>query len=54
MTENLEVEPPDFEGSLDLLLRLIRPQEIDTYDIPIAEIAGQYFMYLERMRELNL
>jgi segregation and condensation protein A len=43
-----------FEGPLDLLLHLIRENEVDVHDIPIAAIAGQYVEYLGLMRELNL
>lgn len=43
-----------FEGPLDLLLHLIRLNEVDVTDIPISEIAGQYIEYLALMRELNL
>lgn len=43
-----------FEGPLDLLLYLIRQEDIDIYDIPIAEITAQYIAYLEAMQELNL
>ncbi len=43
-----------FEGPLDLLLHLIRKNEVDIYNIPIAEISRQYLDYLEVMRELNL
>jgi segregation and condensation protein A len=43
-----------FEGPLDLLLHLIRLNEVDITDIPIAVIAEQYLEYLELMRELNL
>ena len=43
-----------FEGPLDLLLHLIRLNEIDIYDIPIASITDQYIEYLEMMRELDL
>lgn len=43
-----------FEGPLDLLLHLIRTQEIDIYDIPIARITEQYLGYLDLMRELNV
>jgi segregation and condensation protein A len=43
-----------FEGPLDLLLYLIKKNEVDIYDIPIALITGQYLEYLELMRELNL
>jgi segregation and condensation protein A len=43
-----------FEGPLDLLLYLIRKNEIDIYDIPMAIITEQYFQYLETMGALNL
>ena len=43
-----------FEGPLDLLLHLIRLNEVDVHDIPIAAIAEQYVEYLSLMRELNL
>ena len=43
-----------FEGPLDLLLHLIRENEVDVHDIPIAASAAQYVEYLALMRELNL
>ena len=43
-----------FEGPLDLLLYLIRREEIDIYDIPIAYVTRQYLEYVELMRMLNL
>jgi segregation and condensation protein A len=43
-----------FEGPLDLLLHLIRRNEVNIYDIPIALITEQYLGYLELMQELNL
>ncbi len=43
-----------FEGPLDLLLHLIRQNEVDVTDIPIALIAEQYLSYIELMQELNL
>jgi segregation and condensation protein A len=54
--------PPDalqvfleaFEGPLDLLLYLIRRQNLDILDIPIAEITRQYMQYIEVMAELQL
>lgn len=54
--------PPDalqvfleaFEGPLDLLLYLIRRQNLDILDIPIAEITKQYMKYIEVMAELQL
>jgi len=47
---NLEV----FEGPLDLLLYLIRRDELDIYDIPIERITSQYMEYLDMMRMLDL
>jgi len=43
-----------YEGPLDLLLDLIRKQDIDIYDIPIATITAQYLAYVERLRELDV
>jgi segregation and condensation protein A len=43
-----------FEGPLDLLLYLIRRQNLDILDIPIAEITRQYVQYIELMNELQL
>ncbi len=43
-----------FEGPLDLLLHLIKRDEIDIYDIPLAHITQQYLGYLELMRILDL
>ena len=43
-----------FEGPLDLLLYLIRRQNLDVLDIPIAEITRQYMQYIDLMRELEL
>lgn len=43
-----------YEGPLDLLLELIRKQEIDIFNIPIARITQQYVEFLHRMEQLNL
>lgn len=43
-----------FEGPLDLLLYLIKQEEIDIYDIPIARITRQYLEYLEFMKSLDI
>jgi segregation and condensation protein A len=43
-----------YEGPLDLLLDLIRKQDIDIYDIPIARITAQYLTYVEKLRELDV
>lgn len=50
----LEVFLEAFEGPLDLLLYLIRRQNLDILDIPIAEITRQYMEYILLMQELNL
>lgn len=49
-----EIKLDIFEGPLDLLLYLIKKNEIDIYDIPIALITRQYFEYIEMLRSLNL
>ena len=43
-----------YEGPLDLLLDLIRRQDIDIYDIPIAQITAQYLAYVEKIRGLDV
>lgn len=50
----LKVRLETFEGPLDLLLYLIKKNEIDIYDIPISVITQQYLEYLETMKNLNL
>lgn len=50
----LEVFLEAFEGPLDLLLYLIRRQNIDILDIPIAEITRQYTGYIDMMTEMRL
>ena len=50
----LEVFLEAFEGPLDLLLYLIRRQNLDILDIPIAEITRQYMDYIELMKDLKL
>ncbi|WP_345779542.1 ScpA family protein [Dyella sedimenti] len=48
----LEVILESFEGPLDLLLYLIRRQNLDILDIPVAEITRQYMDYIEMMRDV--
>jgi segregation and condensation protein A len=48
------VQVESFEGPLDLLLHLVRINEVDIADIPIVAITAQYNEYLEWMRDLNL
>jgi segregation and condensation protein A len=43
-----------YDGPLDLLLDLIRKQDIDIYDIPIAQITAQYLTYVERIKQLDV
>ena len=50
----LEVILEAFEGPLDLLLYLIRRQNLDILDIPVAEITRQYVNYIDLMQELRL
>ena len=50
----LQVFLEAFEGPLDLLLYLIRRQNIDILDIPIAEITKQYVQYIELMSDMQL
>lgn len=50
----LEVFLEAFEGPLDLLLYLIRKQNMDILDIPVAEVTKQYMTYVELMQELHL
>jgi len=52
--EALEVFLEAFEGPLDLLLYLIRKQNLDILDIPIAEITRQYMAYIDLMRDIKL
>ncbi len=49
-----DIKIENFEGPLDLLLHLIKQHEMDIYDIPIAEITGQYLATLDAMKSLNL
>lgn len=54
ITSDLNFELEAFDGPLDLLLYLIKREEVDIYDIPIAQITRQYLAYLDACRELNL
>lgn len=50
----LNVHLESYEGPLDLLLDLIRRQQINIYDIPIARITAQYLEYMQKAMELNI
>lgn len=52
--DEYKVQLDVFEGPLDLLLYLIRKDEVDIYDIPIERITNQYMQYIELMRMLDL
>ncbi|HUU30068.1 MAG TPA: segregation/condensation protein A [archaeon] len=52
--DDYQVRLEFFEGPMDLLVYLIRKNEIDIYDIPIALIADQYLEYVSRIETLNL
>jgi segregation and condensation protein A len=53
-TDQYKVKLSMFEGPLDLLLFLIRKEEVSIYDIPIARITEQYLEYLRAMQELDI
>ena len=44
----------EFAGPLDLLLYLIRQEQVDIYDIPVARITDEYLRYLQLMQELDI
>jgi len=52
--EDYPIRLLNFEGPLDLLLHLIKKNEVNVYDIPISLITQQYLDYLDLMQELNL
>ena len=61
MVEQLEDQAPYevhigdlFDGPMDLLVHLVKKNEVDIYDIPIALIAQQYMEYLELMKSMNI
>ncbi len=54
MSAAYTIKLPVFEGPFDLLLHLIKINEMDIHDIPIAEITRQYLDYLKVMQELDL
>lgn len=54
MSAPLNFHLEQYEGPLDLLLDLIRKQQIDIKDIPISRITAQYFEYMDKARELDI
>jgi segregation and condensation protein A len=51
---SFEIKLPLFEGPFDLLLFFIERDELDIYDIPIAQITGDFLNYLHQLEELNI
>ncbi|HEY7208704.1 MAG TPA: segregation/condensation protein A [Bryobacteraceae bacterium] len=54
MSSPLNFQIEQYEGPLDLLLDLIRKQQINIYDIPIAKITAQYLDYMQKAMELDI
>ncbi len=54
LPESWRIELPVFEGPLDLLLHLVRANEVDLLDIPVAKICDQFHAYLGLMEEMDL
>ncbi len=55
LTSNeLRVQLPTFEGPLDLLLYLVKQEEVDIYNIPIERVTQQYLKYIELMQQMDL
>src|SRR5947209_845867 len=52
--DQLKIGLGDFEGPLDLLLYLVRQEQINIYDIPIARITDEYLRYIHLMKELDI
>ncbi len=54
MASPLKIHLEMYDGPLDLLLDLIKKQEIDIHNIPISKITGQYLDYLHKLEQLDL
>jgi segregation and condensation protein A len=54
LTDDLKILLGEFEGPLDLLLHLIRQEQVSIYDIPVARITDEYLRYLRVMQELDI
>ncbi len=54
MQTEYKIDLDIYNGPLDLLLYLIRREEVDVYDIPIAKITDQYMMYLEKLQSIDI
>src|SRR5262249_16763603 len=54
MDADYKVKPEAFAGPLDLLLYLVKQDEIDIYDLSLERITSQYLEYLQAFKELNI
>jgi segregation and condensation protein A len=54
VTDDLKITLGEFEGPLDLLLHLIRQEQVSIYDIPVARITDEYLRYLRVMQEMDI
>ncbi|MDX6614246.1 MAG: segregation and condensation protein [Blastocatellia bacterium] len=52
--EELKITLGEFAGPLDLLLHLIRQEQVDIYDIPVGRITEEYLRYLQLMKDLDI
>ncbi|MCM3901086.1 MAG: segregation/condensation protein A [Pyrinomonadaceae bacterium] len=53
-SDDLKIIMGEFEGPLDLLLHLIRQEQVSIYDIPVARITDEYLRYLQHMQNLDM
>lgn len=53
-SDDLKIVMGEFEGPLDLLLHLIRQEQVSIYDIPVARITDEYLRYLHLMQDLDM
>lgn len=53
-TDDMKIVMGEFEGPLDLLLHLIRQEQVSIYDIPVARITDEYLRYIHLMQELDI
>ncbi|MGH9971001.1 MAG: segregation and condensation protein A [Pyrinomonadaceae bacterium] len=53
-SDDLKIVMGEFEGPLDLLLHLIRQEQVSIYDIPVARITDEYLRYLQVMQDLDI
>lgn len=54
VNDELKIVMGEFEGPLDLLLHLIRQEQVSIYDIPVARITDEYLRYVQLMQELDI